>query len=123
MGSNPSLVVRVAANLEELRANLAEGKAQIETTTQAMSKLATSFSGERLIQQAQNVVAAVNEIGGASKLTATEQERVNGIVERALEKYAALGRQAPPGMRELADETKRVDTASNGLTDTVKQLV
>jgi hypothetical protein len=121
-GSNPALIVRVAATIEELRRNLAEGVSQIETTTAAMGKLAASFSGDKLIQAAQNVTAAVNSIGGASKLTDAEAARVNATLEKALEKYEALGRVAPPGMRELADETKRVDTESSGLTETVKQL-
>lgn len=42
--SHPALIVRVAANLAELKANLAEGKSQIETTTAAMTKLASSRS-------------------------------------------------------------------------------
>jgi hypothetical protein len=107
----PALIVRVAANLDELRKNLAEGKSQIETTTAAMSKLASSFSGDRLIQSAQNTVAAVNAIGGATKLSGVEQERVNTLLEKALEKYRALGQQAPAGMQQLADATRRADDA------------
>jgi len=120
--ANPALIVRVAATIAELKANLAEGKSQIETTTAAMGKLAASFSGDKLIQAAHNVTAAVNQIGGASKLTDAEAARVNATLEKALEKYARLGQVAPAGMRELADETKRADTVSGGLTDTVKQL-
>jgi len=120
--ASPVLLVRVAATIEELKRNLAEGVSQIETTTATMGKLAASFSGDKLIQAAQNVTAAVNAIGGASKLTDAEAARVNATLEKALEKYAALGRVAPAGMRELADETKRADTTSSGLTDTVKQL-
>jgi hypothetical protein len=120
--ASPALVVRVAATIEELRANLKQGVSQIETTTAAMGKLAASFTGDKLIQAAHNVTAAVTQIGGASKLTDAEAARVNATLEKALEKYAALGREAPAGMRQLADETKRTDTASSGLTDTVKQL-
>lgn len=119
---NPALIVRVAATIEELRANLKEGVSQIETTTAAMGKLASSFSGDKLLQAAQNVTAAVNQIGGASKLTDAEAARVNATLEKALEKYAQLGREAPPGMRQLADETKRVESVSSGLTDTLKQV-
>jgi len=117
-----SMVVRVAGNVEELRKNLAEGRSQIETTTAAMQKMASSFSGDKLIQAAMNVTAAVDKIGGASKLTEAEAARVNATLEKALEKYAVLGREAPAGMQKLADETKQVDTTSGGLTETVKQL-
>lgn len=119
---NPSLVIRVAANIAELKKNLAEGGDAIQVTTAGMQKLAGSLDGSRLFQQANNIVAAVNQIGGASKLTESEQARLNATLERALEKYAAMGKTAPTGMRELADQTKQADTASSGLSDTVKQL-
>jgi len=109
MAANPALIVRVAATIEELKKNLAEGVSQIETTTAAMGKLAASFSGDKLIQAAHNVTAAVNEIGGASKLTEAEQARVNATLEKALEKYRVLGKEAPAGMQALADATKKVE--------------
>lgn len=111
-GTNPQMLIRIAADLQELKKNLAEGKAQIETTTAAMGKLASSFNGDKLIQHANNVAAAVTSIGGATKLTGAEQERVNAVLEKALEKYAALGREAPPGMRQLADATRQVETST-----------
>src|SRR5205085_248469 len=101
-GQNPALYIRVAATLDELRKNVAEAKGGIETTTAAMQKLASSFSGDKIIQAAHNVTAAVNSIGGASKLTEAEQARVNATVEKALEKYRALGREAPAHMVALA---------------------
>jgi hypothetical protein len=118
-GQNPTMVIRIAANVAELRANLAEGKAQIETTTAAMQKLATSFTGDKLIQQANNVVAAVAQIGGVAKLTASEQERVNSVLDRALEKYQLLGREAPVGMQALADATRHAKDDTNGWADTL----
>jgi len=108
MAGNPALIVRIAANLAELKANLAEGKSQIETTTAAMTKLAASFQGDRLIQSAHNVVAAVNEVGGASKLTEAEMARVNATLAKAIEKYQVLGQEAPPAMVALAQATRKV---------------
>jgi len=107
--SNPSMVVRIAANLQELKKNLAEGKNQIEATTAGMQKLATSFQGDRLIQAAHNAAAAVNQIGGASKLTEAEQARLNRTVEAALAKYAALGKEAPAALQQLAAETRAAE--------------
>lgn len=118
----PAMVVRVASNIDELRQRLKEGRDVIDATRAGMERLAASFSGDRIIQHAHNVVAAVREIGGVSKLTEAEQARVNATLERALAKYAALGQQAPSEMRKLADETRQVDTASSTLTDTVKRL-
>ena len=115
-GQNPSMVIRVAATIAELKANLAEGKSQIETTTGAMQKLAASFSGDKLIQAAHNVTAAVQEIGGISKLTESEMARVNATLEKALAKYQALGKEAPASMTQLAAMTQKVDTGLQQMT-------
>jgi hypothetical protein len=123
MAAAPVMVVRIAASLAELKKNLAEGKNQIETTTQAMAKLATSFQGDKLIQQAHNVAAAVNQIGGAAKLTEAEQARVNRVVQAALEKYAVLGKEAPAALRQLAEATRQVEAPTQGLFGTFKTLV
>jgi hypothetical protein len=117
-GQNPALYIRVAATLDELRKNVAEAKGGIETTTAAMQKLASSFSGDKIIQAAHNVTAAVNSIGGASKLTEAEQARVNATVEKALEKYRALGREAPAHMVALAEATRAVEPATSALNKT-----
>jgi len=116
MAANPAMIVRIVTELEEFKRNLAEGRNQIETTTAAMQKMATSFSGDKLIQHAHNVAAAVNQIGGASKLTEAEQARVNATVTKALEKYAALGKEAPTALRQLAEATKHVEEPTGGLT-------
>jgi predicted transcriptional regulator len=122
-GSNPALIVRVAATIEELKANLAQGVSQIETTTAAMGKLAASFSGDKLIQAAQNVTAAVDSIGGASKLTEPEMARVNSTIEKALEKYRVLGKEAPAGMLALADATKKIEPERMlALADATKKI-
>ncbi len=118
----PELVVRVSANLSELKTALAEGVTQFETTRSALNTMSNAFDGSRTIAQAGAVVGALLQIGDVTKLTAGEQAKANAILEAGLEKYKALGRDAPPGMRELADATKQVETHSATLTDTVKQL-
>lgn len=120
--ADPSMVIRIAANIAELKKNLAEGKAQIETTTASMSKLASSLSGEKLMQAAHNVTAAVNQIGGAGKLTRAEMDRVNTTVEKALEKYRALGQEAPAAMVALADATKKIPPELNNATTSSDKL-
>ena len=116
MAVNPGMVVRIAANLAELKANLAEGRNQIEMTTAGMQRLANSFSGDKLIQAAHNAAAAVHQIGGAAKLTEAEQARVNATVTRALQKYQALGQEAPQALRDLAAATQGVEGATKDAT-------
>lgn len=116
MATNPSLVVRVAANIAELKRNLAEGRTQIEITTAGMQKLANSLSGEKLIQNAHNIVAAVDKIGGVTKLTEAEKARLNATLDRALQKYAAIGKDAPAAMVALEQATRKAEEPTSILT-------
>lgn len=120
--ATPGMQIRIAANLAELRRNLAEGKASIETTTAAMQKLATSLNGDKLIQAAHNMTAAVHQIGGAAKLTEAEQRRVNATLDKAIEKYRALGKEAPPAMVALHKATQQADKSAGLLSGTIGKL-
>lgn len=113
-GPNPGMVVRVAANLEDLRAGMREATGIIHTTADALAEMVTRFNGDKLIQQAHTVVAAVNEIGGATALTAREQAEANRIVTEAIAKYAALGDEAPADMVALATATKQAQEETKG---------
>lgn len=106
------LVIRVAANLAELRTNLAEGVSQIETTRSAIVQMSNAYDGSRIISQANATVAAIQQIGGVMKLTADEQARVSSVVEAAIDKYRALGREAPAALQQLAAATKDAGAAS-----------
>ena len=60
--AQPSMIVRVAANLGELKKNLAEGKDQIEAVRAGFSKLATSFQGDKIIQAAHKLMHGLAEL-------------------------------------------------------------
>lgn len=108
----PELVVRVSANLSELKSALAEGVTQFETTRSALNNMSNAFDGSRTLAQAGAVVGAILQIGDVTKLTSAEQAKANVILEAGLEKYKALGREAPPGMRELAAATKQAEEST-----------
>ena len=117
------LVVRVAANLDTLRANLLEGVNQIETTATAMRQMATAYDGSRAISQAGAVMAAIQAVGGVTHLTADEQIKANAVLDQAIQKYAALGQTAPPGMQALADATKQLPPALHESSDAATALI
>jgi hypothetical protein len=115
-----NLVLKVSGQMADLEKDLQRtstllgdfGKQFQATSTKAakaQEDLNRSFSGEKIISQAAGVVTAVEKIGGASKLTATEMDRVNRIVTEAIGKFNTLGHEAPPAMQALADATKRVE--------------
>lgn len=102
--STPAMVVRVAADLAEFKRNLKEGLNQIETTTAGMQKLVNSLQGDKLIQQAHNVAAAINQIGGVTKLSTAELQRHGATIDKALDKYRTLGKEAPQALKTLKSE-------------------
>jgi hypothetical protein len=80
----------------------------------ALAKVAVSFSGQKIIQDAQLATKAIGDIANVTKLTENEQKRLNATVQEALAKYKALGQEAPKDMQALGDELKRIgDEASN----------
>jgi hypothetical protein len=88
----------------------------------ALNKMTDSFSGRKIITEAELAVRAVNEIGGASKLTEREQARLNATVTEAIAKYNALGYAAPKDMLALADATRRVEQETSKLPGSLSSL-
>lgn len=109
--ANPTLVIRVAANLAELKKNLKEGKDQIEVVAAGMNKLANSFQGEKLIQAAHNTTAAIQKVGVAT-LNTSEGARSLTLLDKAMDKLMRTGQQVPPEMMKTAAELRRMGRAT-----------
>jgi hypothetical protein len=103
----------------ELR-GLETGAAKVE---KSLNKMADSFSGRKLIQDANLAAKAIEDIGGASMLTAKEQAKVNAQVTEALAKYKALGIEAPASLQKLAKETAGVGTEMTKTSGGISGLV
>jgi hypothetical protein len=71
-----------------------------------LSKKLREVSGTDVIAQASQYAKAVDAIGGSSKLTTAEKEKLNATLSQALDKYKALGIEAPAVMQRLAKETE-----------------
>lgn len=120
--ANLGFNIRWADNTAQLKKNLAEGLDQIETTRAAVDKIAKSLGGENLIRAAHNYAAALQKIGGEAgalstieKLTSQERTRSIALLEKAIQKYQVLGKEAPQALRDILTETKRVATANGEL--------
>lgn len=100
----------------------AEIESAMDEAKSAIDGLAASFSGEEIFAEAQNVVAAIEQIGGASKLTESEMQRVNSTLQQALDKYAAMGIEAPAAMVALFNATKGASSAMSELDQKIKGL-
>lgn len=71
----------------------------------ALARMGDSFSGRRVLQEASLAVKAVEDLGGVSRLTASEQQRLNSIVDEAIAKYRALGLEVPSSLKAVQSAT------------------
>lgn len=78
--------------------------AQLDLFNAAM---ANTFTGNAAFAAANTIVEQVQAAGGASVLTASEMANVNSQLKDALDKYAALGQDAPQAMVDLELATRK----------------
>jgi len=87
-----------------------------ETVSDRLEKLANSFTGRQIIQQAELVAEAVRGVGGVSVLTEKELARVGGTIAEASEKMRKLGIEVPASFAEITNATKKTETATKSWT-------
>lgn len=100
--------IRFSANATDALAEIGKYGDKINEVGRTADAMADKLGGGKLIQSAHNWVAAVDKIGGVTKLTATEQARINNTLDEAIQKYKALGVTAPSAMTDLYNKTKQV---------------
>lgn len=91
-------------------------------TASTVSRVGNSFSGERIIREATAAALAVQEIGGASKLTEAEMARVNRTTGEALAKMKALGLEAPAEIVKLNEATQATGGLFSALPGPIKAV-
>jgi TP901 family phage tail tape measure protein len=117
--------VRWADNTKELASNLKSGADQIEATKAAAEKMAQALQGDKLIQAAHNMAAAIQQVGGTTTLTASQMELANALFEKAAEKLQLTGQggtYAAQTFRELASQTESADVKMERLAANLRQM-
>ena len=116
--ANFSSFTKAVEQAEVQLKDLETGAAKVD---KSLSRMAESFSGKKIIQEATLMAKAIGDVENVSKLTETEMRRVSAATSEAIEKLKKLGKEVPPEIQKLADatknvgvETKAADTASKG---------
>lgn len=123
-------VLELSTDNKQFNADLVEAEARAKGIQQAfiqvgagvstnlgkVNDLVREFSGLPAVQRAEEFAGAIQKIGGASRLTADDQKRVNKEVAEALDHYRALGQEAPAHLVKLEKATRGVHE-STGLLD------
>ena len=122
-GSNPQMIIRIAANVEELKKNLAEGKASIEALGPSVAAMADRWkaSSDKLIQNAHNITAAIAKVG-TSTMTAGAAAQALKTVDAAMAQLARTSQAIPPEMAKIAEELRKVTDAGKGAKGSAEGL-
>jgi hypothetical protein len=104
-----SAVQTAEAHLRSFESNSAKVESRLNAVTDALS-------GRKILQEATIATKAVEELGGVTTLTATEQAKLNKLLGDALTKYDAIGKDAPDDMKALYEATKSVEQPTEGLS-------
>jgi hypothetical protein len=88
---------------------------EVAKLTPQAERMVKAFSGDKLLYSANNIVAAVAKIGGATKLTEAEQARANRTLADAIAKYTTMGQVAPKAMVDLERATRSVTSSTSAM--------
>lgn len=79
-----------------------------------LNRMVDQFSGRKLIQDAELMMRAIEEVGGVTALTAKELQAAGNKAAEASEKMRALGIDVPPAMDKLAESAKPIEKNLEG---------
>jgi len=115
MGVNANFVAEFSTFLSAINAAdvaLADFGKGADTVGKKLNDMVDKFSGRQIIQQANELVIAIDKVHGVTALTTNEQIKLNATLQEAIAKYQAIGETVPPEMQKLADATKATATAA-----------
>jgi hypothetical protein len=117
------LSARIGADFGELNAALDQCVVKIKTASEVaagagrrFNQMVDQFDGTKIQREATIMVDAIDKLGGATTLTASEQAKVNVTLQAAIEKYHVIGQEVPPKLQAMADATKRVEANTRELS-------
>ena len=114
------------AAVQKAEASLVGFQQEADDVGKSLDKMADALSGKRLISQATLMVKAVEDIGGASKLTDANLRKVGATVADATQQMERMGMAVPKNFKDItaAAEGVKAPTESWGSTlSTVTSLV
>lgn len=77
----------------------------------SLGRMADSFSGRTIVQEATLMAEAIERLGGVTALTFTEITRVGTATQAALAKIQVMGLEAPAALQRVAAATREAQLA------------
>lgn len=92
---------------------------KVETS---LNRMGDAFSGRKVISEATLAVKAIQDIGGVTKLTESEQKKLNATLTEAVAKYTVLGKEAPKALTDMQKATAQTEKSTGGLSSTLSTM-
>lgn len=116
------LQARGAELTDELKKYLPVVTSLKKPNDEAFDGLKKSLGGGEIIADVRRLAQAIREVGGITKLTADEQKRATGVIDDALAKYKALGKDVPPDILALAMRLQETASAATDASTGIELL-
>lgn len=114
----------IAAGFAGLTKALEPLPAALTGSADAASKLAASFKGDKIIQQAHDITTAIDQLkGNFATLSAGQVNQSLSTVEQAMARIKARGYEVPPAMKQTADSLKILQTQTGGTSSGLSALL
>lgn len=117
--STIAAILKYADNSDEFVRNQSRVLDSVEITGKSIDKLAKQFSDSTIVSNAAKWAAAIEKVGGVSRLNAADQEKANAVIQKAIDSYQRMGEVAPQSLRDLqtalAGVNKELDPLASGM--------
>ncbi len=111
----PTVKATFTADISQFQRSLAQASTVVTAfdrtvgqTNAALKRFGNEFSGAKVQRDALTIARAIQDIGGATRLTDSELKRASGTINEALQKYQRLGKEAPASLRQLSSELQKL---------------
>lgn len=102
-----------------LNKSLADTGKEVAKITPQAERMVKALGGDKLLYTANSLTQAITKMGGATRLTESEQVKANKTLSDAIAKYTLLGQKAPQAMIDLEKETRKSVLSTSALKDAV----
>ena len=108
--------------VQDATAKLEGFQQEADQVSKSLDRMVDTLSGKRLISNATLMVKAVEEIGGASKLTDAELRKVSATVGEAAAKMQKMGITVPQGFKDIQTAAEGVNRPTEGWGSTLTSV-
>lgn len=108
--------------VQDATAKLEGFQQEADQVSKSLDRMVDTLSGKRLISNATLMVKAVEEIGGASKLTDAELRKVSATVGEAAAKMQKMGITVPQGFKDIQTAAEGVKAPTEGWGSTLTNV-